>query len=101
MELQDPIVHHVHLSSSITVGEEFTFQVHSGAAICTISGTVPQPVNGVYNFPIKIDESHGKGMSMNDTQNLSLSLGKPLSAGPIASFVYLRTFTLTLPDAAK
>jgi hypothetical protein len=94
VELQDPIVHHLRFSSSVTIGERFRFEANSGEAKCTISGTVAAPVNGVFSFPIAIEESRGADMTMKGDQSVALSLNKPYSAGPSASFVYMRTFTL-------
>ena len=94
VELQDPIVHHLQFSSSIVPGQPFIFKIQSGEVECTISGTIPAPVKGVFSFPVEIDESRGGKMSIKGTQNLELSLNKPLSGGPVASFVYLRTFKL-------
>jgi hypothetical protein len=101
VELQDPIVHHLRFSSSVVVGQPFSFEARSGEAVCMISGTVPTPVNGVYSFPVKIDEAHGKSAGMAGTQTLALTLNKPISGGPVASFVYMRTFKLIDPNAKQ
>jgi len=97
VELQDPIVHHIQFTSSVVVGQPFSFEIHRGDVDCRVSGTVPAPANGVFSFPVKIDESHGDKMSMKGDQDLALSLNKPFSGGPVASFVYMRTFKLTEP----
>lgn len=95
VELQDPIVHHLHLTSSVLPGQPFRFETHRGTVECTISGTVPSPEGGVYRFPIEIDETRGQAMSMKGSQNLVLGLNKPYSGGPLSSFIYMRTFKLT------
>ncbi len=95
VELQDPIVHHLKFSSSVVVGQAFSFESRIGDTTCTISGTVSSPVNGVYSFPVEVDESHGPKTSLKGTQDLALSLNKSYSGGPVASFVYIRTFKLT------
>jgi hypothetical protein len=101
VELQDPIVHHLQFSTSIVPGRAFSLESHSGDAQCTISGTVAAPVNGVFSFPIRIDESCGPKTSMKGTQTLALILNKPFSGGPVASFIYMRTFKLTESGPSK
>jgi hypothetical protein len=61
----------------------------------TISGVLNQPIDSKYPINLTVLEWKSEKSNIKGTTELNLELDKPWSGGPVSSFVYLRTVTLS------
>ena len=86
---------HFQVRLPVTVNKPFRIQTTNGAVTNTISGTVSGPVRGKYALPLFVSEWASAASNISGTEQFHLELDKPQSGGPTASFVYMRTVSLS------
>ena len=95
ISLKDPYNADLLVRTAIRIGAAFRVTVENGVVKTTISGTVDAPVDEKYPLNITVTEWASATSNNSDTTNLSLELDRPRGYGPVSSFVYLRTVTLS------
>ena len=93
--LNDPYNADLLVRTPIRIGAPFRVTVENGDVKTTISGTVGEPVEDKYPLTITVAEWASANSNISDTNHLRLELDKPTGYGPVSSFVYLRTVTLS------
>jgi hypothetical protein len=80
-----------------------TFQViaENGDIKTTISGTLGSSNKGKYPLTLTVSEWGSEKSNITDTTQLNLELDKPMGYGPVSSFLYLRTVTLSKKKLGK
>jgi hypothetical protein len=95
VRLQDPCNRDTTITTPVRVSEPFTVTNRNDKVQNVVSGVLKPPVGGRFPMELTVSEWESEKSNMRDTAQLTLELGKPWSGGPVSSFVYLRTVTLT------
>lgn len=95
VKLQDPYNRDVTITTSVMVNQPFAQTNHNEKVQNTVSGVLKPPVSGRFPLELTVSEWKSENSNIRDTTQLTLALGKPWSGGPVSSFVYLRTVTLS------
>jgi len=98
VRLQDPFNRDLEIRKRVELGKPFRVKKTNGRVRNTISGTLLPGSNGKYKMSLTIAEWESKKSNMRDGWDLELELNKAWGGGPIASFVYMRTVTLSRED---
>jgi hypothetical protein len=97
VKLQDPFNRDFEIRTPVHLGKPFHATAKNGSVINDISGTVRAAKAGKFALKLTVLEWQSAKSNMRDTTNFQLDLDKPQIAGPISSFIYLRTVTLSRP----
>lgn len=77
------------------MGERFVAKAQNGAVRNDVSGILQTPTAGSYPLTLTVSEWGSEQNHVSGTTNFKLQLDRPQSAGPIFTFLYLRTVTLS------
>ena len=94
VKLQDPYNRYFEIRTPVHLGKHFHATARNGTVINDISGIV-RAATGKYALKLTVLEWQSPKSNIRDTTNFQLDLDKPQSAGPISSFVYVRTVALS------
>ena len=78
----------------VRIGRPFKVTVENGVRT-EISGTVLAPLDDKYPLDLSVAEWVSKEDNLKDTTSLRLELDRSIGFGPVSSFVYRRTVTLS------
>ena len=95
MTLNDPYNTDVQVRLAVTINKPFQIVLDNGDVKTTISGTIHDPTDNEYPSTISVSEWASSTSNINDTSELRLKLDRPYGYGPVSSFVYMRTITLS------
>ena len=95
VELKTPYNTDFTMTTVITANEPFELTKPNGNIRNTISGVLRPSVDGKFPLDLTVSEWASEKSNIKDTTELKLELDKPWSGGPVSSFVYLRTVTLS------
>ena len=93
--LNDPYNADVQVRIAIKIGKPFQITLENGEVKTVISGTVRDPIDNEYPATITISEWASATSTKRETSELRLKLDQPHGYGPVSSFVYFRTVTLS------
>lgn len=79
----------------IEINKQFRIVAENGNIKTTIAGTIGNSYNGKYPITLTVSEWESEKSNISDTTQMNLELDKPVGYGPVSSFVYLRTVTLS------
>ncbi len=83
------------IETPVTVGRPFELTKLNSEIKNTISGVLGPPVDDKFPLDLIVSEWESKTSNIKDTIKLDFELDKAWSGGPVSSFVYLRTITLS------
>lgn len=95
VRLRDPFNRDFEMRIPVGLGQRFRTTATNGTVRNEMSGRVGAANGGKYALNLTVLEWQSAKNNVRDTTNFRLELDKPQSAGPISSFVYLRTVTLS------
>jgi len=95
VELNTPYNQKFKMETVIALNEPFELTKPNGEIKNTISGVLRKPVDGKFPLELTVSEWKSERSNLKDTTELNLELGKAWSGGPVSSFVYGRTVTLS------
>lgn len=95
VKLNDPYNPDLRITLPVSPGKPFKVTVENNELQTTISGTPGDPVEGKYPLTITVSEWASTTSNISGTSELHLELDRPLTWGPVSSFVYLRTIQLS------
>jgi hypothetical protein len=95
VRLQDPFNRDFEIRIPVRLAKHFRTTATNGTVRNEVSGVVRPSISGKYALNLTVLEWQSEKNNVRDTTNFQLELNKPQTAGPISSFVYLRTVTLS------
>jgi hypothetical protein len=94
VNLRDPLNQDFDIRIPVRVGERFVATAKNGVVKNEVLGLLQAPTAGTYPLSLTVSEWESEQNHVSGTMNFKLQLDKPQSAGPIFTFLYLRTVTL-------
>jgi hypothetical protein len=85
----------------IKINKQFQVVAENGDIKTTISGTLGNSNKGKYPLTLTVSEWGSEKSNISDTIQLNFELDKPVGYGPVSSFFYLRTVTLSKKKQEK
>ena len=95
VKLQDIYNRSVVMRAPVLIGRPFELTGQNGDVRNTLTGVLKPPVSGKFPLELTVSEWISEQSNERDTTRLELELDKPWSGGPAASFIYLRTVTVS------
>ena len=95
VELNTPFNKNFIMKTFVVPGKPFELTELNGGTRNTISGVLQSPVDGKYRIDLTVSEWVSEKSNIKDTTELNLELDRAWSGGPVSSFMYLRTVTLS------
>ena len=95
VELNTPFNKKFTMATVVTPNEPFELTKLNGDIKNTISGILRPPLDGKFPIDLTVSEWKSEKSNIKGTTELNLELDKPWSGGPVPSFMYLRTVTLS------
>jgi hypothetical protein len=95
VKLNTPYNQNVIIQTSVVPDHPFELTELNGEIKNTISGVLRPTVDGKFPIDLTVSEWKSEKSNITDTTELKLELDKAWSGGPISSFVYARTVTLS------
>lgn len=93
--LQDPFNRHFEIRIPVRLGKHFRTTATNGTVRNELSDVARPSIAGKYALNLTVLEWQTEKNNYSRHATFQLELDKPQTAGPISSFVYLRTVTLS------
>jgi hypothetical protein len=93
--LNDPYNADLQVRLAVKVGKPFQIVLDNGEVRTTIAGTIRDPTDNEFPATLTVSEWASPTSNITDTSALRLKLDRASGYGPVSSFVYMRTVTLS------
>ncbi len=95
VELNTPFNKNFIMKTTVIPGRHFEFTKLNGEVKNRISGELKPPVDGKYRLDLTVSERKSDKSHLEERAEVELEPGKPSSWGPVSSFIYSRTVTIS------